>query len=67
MQQKESSCNVAESTDSLTVSHQEQTYSQLGKLTVNELTGLPTNNLDTERDFSKFSQLSEVARFRNQI
>ena len=29
------------------------------------LTGLPTNNLDTERDFLKFSRLSEVARFRN--
>ena len=32
---------------------------------MNELTGLPTNSFDTERDFSKFSQLSEVARFRN--
>ena len=29
------------------------------------LTGLPTNNLDTERDFSKGSRLSEVAGFRN--
>ena len=26
---------------------------------------MPTNNLDTERDFSEFSRLSEVARFRN--
>ena len=32
---------------------------------MSELTGLPTNNLDTERDFSKFNRLSEVARFRN--
>ena len=29
------------------------------------LKGLPTNNLDTERDFSICSRLSEVARFRN--
>ena len=29
------------------------------------LAGLPTNNLDTERDFAKFNRLSEVARFCN--
>ena len=29
------------------------------------LTGLPTNNLDTEHDFSKFSCLSDIARFLN--
>ena len=34
-------------------------------LTPAELLGLPTNNLDTERDLSKFSCLSEVAKFRN--
>ena len=34
---------------------------QLDKLTVNEPTGLPSNNLDTEHDFSEFSLLSEVA------
>ena len=38
---------------------------QLDKLTPAELLGLPTNNLDTERDLSKFSRLSEVAKFRN--
>ena len=38
---------------------------QLNKLTANEFTGLPTNNLDTKCDFSKFSRLSEVARFGN--
>ena len=31
---------------------------QLEKLTEDELFGLPTNNLSTERDFSKFSHLS---------
>ena len=38
---------------------------QLDKLTEDELFGLPTNNLSTERDFSKFSHLSEVAKFKN--
>ena len=38
---------------------------QLDKLTPAELLGLPTNNLDTKRDLSKFSRLSEVAKFRN--
>ena len=38
---------------------------QLHKLTPTELYGLPTNNLDTERDLSKFSRLSEVAKFLN--
>ena len=38
---------------------------QLDKLTANELTGLPTSNLDAECNFSKFSWLSEVARFCN--
>ena len=35
---------------------------QLDKPSANELTGLPTNNLDIERDFSKFSRLSEVTK-----
>ena len=30
-----------------------------------DLKDLPTNNLDTERDFAKFSHLSAVAKFRN--
>ena len=34
----------------------------LDKPSANELTGLPTNNLDIERDFSKFSRLSEVTK-----
>ena len=38
---------------------------QLDKLTEEELFGLPTNNLNTEKDFSKFSRLSELANFRN--
>ena len=38
---------------------------QLNKLTEDELCGLPTNNLSTERDFYKFSHLSEVTKFRN--
>ena len=38
---------------------------QLSKLTENELFGLPTYNLSTERDFCKFSRLSEVGKFRN--
>ena len=38
---------------------------QLDKLTEDELFRLPTNNLNTESDFSKFSRLSEVAKFRN--
>ena len=38
---------------------------QLDKLPPTELSGLLTNNLDTERDLSKFSRLSEVAKFRN--
>ena len=38
---------------------------QLNKLTEDELFGLPTNNLSTERDFYKFSHLSEVTKFRN--
>ena len=38
---------------------------QLDRLAPNELSGLPTNNLDTERDLSKFSCHSEVAKFRN--
>ena len=35
---------------------------QLDKLVPKELSGLPTNNLDTERNLSKFSCLSEVAK-----
>ena len=38
---------------------------QLDKLTEDELSGLPTNNLSTKRDFYKFSHLSEVTTFRN--
>ena len=38
---------------------------QMDKPTANELTSLPTNNLDTECGFSKFSWLSEVARLHN--
>ena len=38
---------------------------QLDKLTEEELFGLPTNNLNTEKDFCKFSRLSELANFRN--
>ena len=38
---------------------------QLDKLTEDELFGLPTNNLITERDFSKFSRFSELTKFRN--
>ena len=30
-----------------------------------ELQGLPTNNLDAERDLAKFSNLAQVAKFRN--
>ena len=41
------------------------TATQLDKLTQDELLGLPTNNLSTERDFPKFSRLSEVAKFRD--
>ena len=59
MQQKESNCNVAENRDFLTVSHHEQHNC------TNSLHMSSTNNLDTLRDFSKFSRLSEVARFRN--
>ena len=33
---------------------------QLDKVTPAELLGLPTNNLDTERDLSKFSRLSDL-------
>ena len=40
-------------------------HTQLDKLTANELTGLPTSNLDAECNFSKLSWLSEVARFCN--
>ena len=38
---------------------------ELHKLTEGQLKGLPTNNLITERDLSKFSQLAEVAKYRN--
>ena len=38
---------------------------KLVKLNANQLTYLPTNNLDTEHDFSKFCKLSEIARFHN--
>ena len=38
---------------------------ELHKLNKRELKGLPTNNLVTERDLSKLSSLSEVAKFRN--
>ena len=38
---------------------------QLDKLVPKELSGLPTNNLDTERNLLKFSCLSEVAKIRN--
>ena len=38
---------------------------QLNKLTEDKLFGLSTKNLSTERDFSKFSHLSEVRKFRN--
>lgn len=46
-------------------SDKEARATQLDKLTPDELRGLPTNNLDTERDLSKFSRLAEVAKFRN--
>ena len=39
--------------------------SQLDKLAPNELSGLLTNNLGTVRHLSKFSCLSEGAKFRN--
>ena len=38
---------------------------QPDKLAPNQLSGLPTNNLDTERDLSKFSRLSEVSKFHS--
>ena len=38
---------------------------QLDKLAPNELSELPTNNLDTKRHLSEFSCLSEAAKFRN--
>ena len=38
---------------------------QLYKLTPVEFSGLATNNLEPESDFSKFSRLAEVAKFRN--
>ena len=38
---------------------------ELHKLSSAELQGLPTNNLDAERDLSKFSRLSQVAKYRN--
>ena len=37
----------------------------LDKLTEDKLFGLPTNVLSTERDFSKFNHLSDVAKSRN--
>ena len=36
---------------------------QLDKLALNELSGLPTKNLDTDRNLSNFSRLSQVAKF----
>ena len=41
------------------------TATQLDKLTQYELLVLPTNNLSTEKNFPKFSRLSEVAKFRD--
>ena len=38
---------------------------QRDKLTANELTGFPTNNIDAESNFPKFGRLLEVASFRN--
>ena len=38
---------------------------ELHKLNERKLKGLPTNNLETERDLSKFSHLSELATFPN--
>ena len=38
---------------------------ELHKLNEGKLKGLPTNNLETERDLSKFSRLSEVATVPN--
>ena len=38
---------------------------QRGKLAANELTGFPTNNIDTESNFPKFGRLLEVVSFRN--
>ena len=38
---------------------------ELHKLIEGELKGLPSNNLVTKRDLSKFSCLSDVAKFRN--
>ena len=46
-------------------SSDEARATQLHKLTESQLQGLPTNNLVTERDLSKFSRLAEVAKFRN--
>ena len=37
---------------------------ELHKLNEGELKSLPSNNLVTERDLSKFSRLSDVAKFR---
>ena len=36
---------------------------QIDKIAPNELSGLLTNNLDTERDLSKISRLYEVEKF----
>jgi len=38
---------------------------ELHKLSVEQLQGLPTNNLDAERDLSRFSRLAQVANYRN--
>ena len=41
------------------------TFATFSSLSAKELKGLATNNLVTERDLSKFSRLSEVAKFCN--
>ena len=46
-------------------SSDEARATQLHKLTESQLQGLPTNNLVTETDLSKFSRLAEVAKLRN--
>ena len=43
-------------------SKKDATTTQLDKLAPNELSGLPTNNFNAERDLSKFSCLIEVAK-----
>ena len=43
----------------------EKRATDLSTLAVNELEGLPTNNLVTERDLSRFNREAQVAKSRN--